>query len=118
MSVQARAKALPALATETPTPSHPQGHSGGWPGAKRKRGSTTRQPLRRCRSALDGLADADVGAAAAYVAGHRRVYVGIVGVRVCSQQSRRRHDLSRLAVAALNDLVIEPGLLHLGAGCG
>src|SRR5262245_40566828 len=31
------------------------------------------------------------------------------------EQRRRRHDLTRLAVSALDDLAVEPGLLDLGA---
>ena len=35
-----------------------------------------------------------------------------------ASKRRRRHDLPRLAVAALNHFEIKPGLLHLGAGLG
>jgi hypothetical protein len=35
-------------------------------------------------------------------------------MRVALEQRRSRHDLARLAVAALNDLTVEPGLLDLG----
>src|ERR1700746_3427791 len=52
------------------------------------------------RGALDGFTDADIGAAPAYVARHRRVDVGIVGMRIFREQGRRRHDLPRLAVTA------------------
>src|SRR5580658_5100365 len=70
-----------------------------------------------CRM-LDRLANAHVCAASANVSGHGRVDVGIVGMRGRVQQRSCGHDLSRLAVAALDDFQIEPGLLHLGAGCG
>src|SRR6202040_3660913 len=53
------------------------------------------------RGALDGLADADIGAAAADIACHRGVDVGIIRMWRCGQQSRRSHDLARLAIAAL-----------------
>src|SRR5262245_9127161 len=64
------------------------------------------------RRALDGLADAHVGPAAADVAGHGRVDVGIAGLRRGVEQGRRGHDLARRAVAALHDLEVQPGLLH------
>src|ERR1700750_668738 len=67
---------------------------------------------------LDSFADADIGAAAAYVARHRRIDVGVVGMWSLGKQRSRRHDLPRLAVAALNHSEIEPGLLHLGARRG
>src|SRR5687768_13978914 len=60
---------------------------------------------------LDGIADVDIGPAAADVAGHRVVDIGIGRVRVACQQRRSGHDLARLAVPALRDLAVEPGLL-------
>ena len=39
-----------------------------------------------------------------------------VGCGVAGEERRSGHDLARLAVAALNDLAVEPGLLDLGAG--
>src|SRR5918995_252131 len=68
---------------------------------------------RRCL--LDGLANANVGAATANVTGHRIVDVGIGWIGVGGKEFRSRHDLAGLAVAALNDLSIEPGLLDLCA---
>ena len=68
------------------------------------------------RSLLDRLANADIGSAAADVAGHRLVDVGIRRMRVCCEKCRSGHDLARLAVAALNDLAIEPRLLDFGPG--
>src|SRR5260370_40678605 len=65
---------------------------------------------------LDGRADSRVGAAAADVAGHRGVDVRIGGLRLLRQERRGRHDLARLAVAALDDLEIEPRLLDLLTG--
>src|SRR6266853_1611698 len=70
----------------------------------------------RLRGLLDRFADADVGPTAADVARHRIVDVGVGRMRVTGQQSRSRHDLARLAVAALNDLEVEPSLLDVGAG--
>jgi hypothetical protein len=67
------------------------------------------------RRALDRLADAHIGAAAADVARHRRIDIGIVGARRTFQQRRRRHDLTGLAIAALDHFQIEPRLLRLGS---
>ena len=63
----------------------------------------------------DRGADAWIRAAAADVAGHRGGDVGVRGIRVARQRRGRGHDLARLAVAALNDLPVEPGLLNPGA---
>ena len=56
-------------------------------------------------------ANALVGAAAAQIAGHRRVDVGIRRLRGVRQQRRRRHDLAGLA-AALRNVQLDPGLLN------
>src|ERR1051326_8638721 len=53
--------------------------------------------------------------AAADGAAHGVVDVGIARMRVVRQRRRGGHDLSRLAVAALHDFTIEPGLLDPGA---
>src|ERR1700726_888131 len=52
--------------------------------------------------ALDGFADSHVGTATADVARHRSVDIGVVGMWVLGKQRRRRHDLTRLAVATLD----------------
>src|SRR5467141_660611 len=63
-------------------------------------------------------ADALVGAAAADV-GHRRVDIGVARLRVFPEQRGGRHDLPRLAVAALRYVERRPGPLHgMGAGRG
>src|SRR5882757_9507941 len=67
---------------------------------------------------LDRFANADIGAAAADVAGHRIVYVRIGRTGIALDECRRGHDLARLAVTALNDLAIEPRLLDPGARRG
>jgi len=64
---------------------------------------------------FDCFADAHIGPATADIAGHGVVDIGIARVRVARQQRRSGHDLPRLAVAALDDLAIEPGLLDFGA---
>src|SRR3979490_954442 len=72
----------------------------------------------RLRGLLDRFANAGIGAAAADVAGHRVVDVGIRRTRVAREQRRSRHDLARLAIAALGALAVEPSLLDLGARRG
>src|ERR1700730_5435769 len=67
---------------------------------------------------FDGGTNALIGAAAANVCGHRRVDINVAGVGISCQQRRRRHDLARLAIAALNDLEIEPRLLNLSPNGG
>src|SRR5712671_2985729 len=68
---------------------------------------------RRLRCLLDGLADPRIRAAAADVPRHRLIDIGIRGRWYLREQRSGGHDLSGLAVAALHDLQIEPGLLHL-----
>src|SRR5438270_3234521 len=76
-----------------------------------------RMNLRRFMSNLpssgqvDRRADTLIGAAAADV-GHRLVDVLVGGLRVLLQKRRGRHDLSRLAVAALRHVECRPCLLH------
>src|SRR5438128_374273 len=70
------------------------------------------------RRLLDRGADPSVGAAAADVAGHRGVDVGVGGMRVAREQRGGRHDLARLAVAALRHVERDPRVLHLPAGGG
>src|SRR5208283_540229 len=62
----------------------------------------------RMRCVLDGLANADIGATATDIAGHRGVDLGIGWIRVARQERRRRHDLTRLAVTALHHLAVKP----------
>src|SRR6185295_8349166 len=61
---------------------------------------------------VNGGTNALIGPAAAHVAGHRLVDVVVSGLRSSGQQCRGRHDLSRLTVAALHDVELEPGLLQ------
>src|SRR5882724_8928904 len=71
---------------------------------------------------LDGLcgrvnrgADTGIGRAAANIAAHGAVDVGIGRRRVLLEQRRRRHDLTALAIAALGYLKLYPrGLDRLG----
>jgi hypothetical protein len=44
------------------------------------------------RGLLDRFADADISAAAANVAGHRSIDIGIVRTRIVRQQSGRGHE--------------------------
>src|SRR3984957_10910912 len=66
-------------------------------------------------SMFDRRADANVRAAPANISRHGRIDVGIVRMRGGVEQSRRRHDLAGLAVAALDHLHVEPRLLYFGA---
>src|SRR5271165_1667927 len=67
----------------------------------------------RLRRLFDRLADANIGAAATDVAGHRIVDIGIARVWIARQQRGCGHDLAGLAIATLNDFEIEPRLLNL-----
>src|SRR3569623_2814481 len=64
------------------------------------------------RSRVDRGADARIGAAAAEIAGHHLVDVLVGRLVDQSQQRDRLHDLSGLAVTALRDLMLDPGLDH------
>src|SRR3984957_2110917 len=66
----------------------------------------------RSRSLLDGGANALIGPAAADVAVHRAVDVGVSRMRRLLQQRDRLHDLASLAIAALRHVDSAPGLLH------
>src|SRR5258708_14616459 len=72
--------------------------------------SSLARELRRC--GVDRRADALVGRAAADVACHRAVDVGVARLGLLLEQDDRRHDLSRLAIAALHDVEVYPRLLH------
>ena len=64
---------------------------------------------------VDGFANTHIRAATAYIARHRGIDIGIVRMGRGRKQRRRRHDLSRLAIAALDDFEIEPSFLNLCA---
>ena len=66
-------------------------------------------------SALDAFSNPQIRAAAANVPRHRSVDVGVAGMRGGVEQRRRRHDLPRLAIPALDDFEIEPCLLEFRA---
>src|SRR5207302_8504836 len=59
-----------------------------------------------------GGTNARIGAAAANVARHRLVDVGIGGLRFLLEQRGRGHDLARLAIAALGYAQFDPRGLH------
>ena len=67
---------------------------------------------RHSRRALDGRADALIRAAAADVAGHRLVDLGVGRARLLGEERRGLHDLAGLAVAALRDVGRDPRALH------
>src|SRR6267378_3872432 len=76
----------------------------------------SRLRFRDAGSLLDGSANTRIGAAAADVAGHGAVDVGIARLGVCGEQRARRHDLPRLTVPALRHVEREPGRLDFLAG--
>src|SRR6267154_2900248 len=62
------------------------------------------------RRAVNGSPNAQIGAAPADIAGHRGIDVGIAWLRRVGEQRRGRHDLTGLAIAALDDVELEPRL--------
>src|SRR5450759_2085088 len=71
----------------------------------------SRSRLDQRGGAMDRAAQADIGATAADTA-EIGVNVGIGRLGMFLEERRRRHDLSRLAVAALRHILGQPGLLH------
>src|SRR5687767_4702622 len=61
---------------------------------------------------MNRLADARIGSAAADVAGHRAVDIGVAGFGVLLEQRDGGHDLAGLAVTALGHVQLDPRLLH------
>src|SRR4051812_36022314 len=61
---------------------------------------------------LDGLANADVSAAAADVARHRSVDILVTWMRIGVEQRGGGDDLPGLAISTLNDLAVQPRLLN------
>src|SRR5262249_8995174 len=64
------------------------------------------------RCFLDPSADPWIGAATADVPRHRIIDVRIARVGLCGEQCGGRHDLARLAIAALRHVQCEPGSLN------
>src|ERR1700733_9768262 len=67
-------------------------------------------------SLLDCGANAHISATATDISRHRGIDIRIIRIERGCEQGCRRHDLARLAIAALDHFQIEPGLLHLCAG--
>src|SRR5258708_29493603 len=61
---------------------------------------------------MHGVFDALVTAAAADVARHRFADLVVGGFWIVHQQRGRLHDLACLAITALRDVDLAPGLLH------
>src|SRR5207302_11229967 len=61
---------------------------------------------------LDRFTNALISAAAADIALHRRINVGIGRLRIFFEQRGGAHDLSALTVAALRDVRLPPRLLQ------
>src|SRR6476661_7533322 len=64
--------------------------------------------LQELRGVVNRSADADVGCAAAQVAGHGKVDVAVARPLDLLEQSGRRHDLPRLTVSALRHILGDP----------
>ena len=60
---------------------------------------------------MDGFADTNVGATAANIA-HAAGNVLVTGLWIVVQQIDGGHDLAALAVSALRNVLVDPGLLH------
>src|SRR5690349_4773621 len=65
----------------------------------------------RSRRTMDGGANALIGPAAANVR-HGGVDIRVGRMRILGEQRSGRHDLARLAVAALRHVLLDPRLLH------
>src|SRR5260370_6892986 len=61
---------------------------------------------------MDRVFDALVTTAAADVGGQRLAYLVVRGFGIFHQQCRGLHDLAGLAIAALRDISLAPGLLN------
>src|ERR1700681_2630939 len=93
-----------------------------WNSMSRRRSSSWKRFIRGCmvppltgelrRGGVDGRTDALVGRATTDVACHRVIDVGVARPGLSLARLSRRHDLSRLAVAALHDVEIHPRFLH------
>src|SRR5260370_1038247 len=59
----------------------------------------------------DGSADSRIGPASTYIPAHRSIYKFTRRICVGCKQCNRRHDLSRLTVAALRNIVFDPRCL-------
>src|SRR5262249_18959108 len=65
----------------------------------------------RAGSSMDRLADSSVAPAAAHLPIHHLVGVGVARLRLLLEERAGRKDHPRLAVAALRDVLLDPGLL-------
>jgi hypothetical protein len=72
----------------------------------------------RSGSMLDPLSDSNIRPATTDISCHCGVDIGIIGVRIVSEQCGGRHDLTGLTVATLNHFKFEPCFLDLGSGAG
>lgn len=64
------------------------------------------------RGRFDGGFDARISAAAADIALHVGIDVGIAGVLIFGEERSGAHDLARLAIATLGHIVLAPGFLE------
>src|ERR1700690_3931633 len=61
---------------------------------------------------MDGVFDTLITAAAADIARHGLAYLIVGGLWIVQKEGCRLHDLSGLAIAALRDIDLAPGLLN------
>ena len=61
---------------------------------------------------MDRFSNTRIGSAATYVAGHRLIDVFISGFGFVVQQHRRAHELPRLAIATLRNILFQPRSLQ------
>ena len=104
-SLRAAGKSQPPA--PLPRPLQPQQIHAGLAGSSR-----TSSPPNQPGRAMNRLANPFIGPAAAQVAVHGLRDLLIARIRRLRQQSRRRHDLPRLAVAALRNFFGNPRLLQ------
>ena len=74
--------------------------------------------MRRTSGPMNGLANAQIRAAAAQIAAHGFVDFAVGWLGVFGQKRGGRHDLARLAVATLRNIQFHPGLLKSMRGVG
>src|SRR5262249_22314889 len=106
------ANAVPGSGSTTPMRRPPDSAAEDLRNSRREVMAPSSRFLERGRGALDCFADARIRAAAADVPRHRGVDLRVAGRLVLAEQRARRHHLSRLAIAALHDVLVDPCRAH------
>src|SRR5438477_7822919 len=81
-------------------------------------GDSSGASLRVLGGTMDRFADLLIGTAAADVATHGFIDIGVRWTGLLRQKRRRRHDLTGLAIAALWNIDFDPRLLNRMAAVG